>query len=412
MTRAPLGLLAVVALTLMMSLASSSGLAAEKRTGPSLRLRETREELNQIKKELDRERKQARQVAQKERALSDGLKRIDRELQQKGRELKELQGKLKIGTERLQTTQRDIRLTQTRLEQIRDLFRRRVRAIYKQGRHGYVQVLLSSEDLSGAERRIRYLATIANQDQRLVASYSATLEMLETQQAELEQSKAELTRGQKAVEEKRVEILEEQHARRILLAKVQEDKKGHLAAAQELELAARELQRLIGRLQQHNRPQTGGKAPRSASSQALGPSGAPVGSFASLKGRLPWPTAGAVISTFGRQEHARYRTVTFNQGIEINAPAGQKIAAVAGGVVLYADWFKGYGRLIVVDHGEGYYTVYAHAAEIHVKVGNRVSKGQTLGLVGNTGSVNGSQLYFEVRYRGGPQDPVAWLAPM
>lgn len=392
-------------------LVSSSGLAAEPRMGSSSRLRKKREELSHVKKELDRERKQAQRVAQKERTLSEELDRIDRELQQKGRELKELQVKLKIGTERLQTTQRDIKLTRTHLDQLQDLFRRRVRAIYKQGRYGYVQALLSSEDLSGAERRIRYLATIANQDQRMVAAYTATLQTLGTQQAELERSKAELTLGQKTVTEKREEILEQKYARRVLLAKVQEEKKGHLAAVRELELAARELQSLIGRLQQQRRLQIG-RAPHPAPSRTTGLTEEPNGSFASLKGRLPWPTAGVLASTFGRKEHARYRTVTFNHGIEINAPDGQKIASVSDGVVLYADWFKGYGRLIVLDHGEGYYTVYAHAAEILVKVGDQVAKGQTIGSVGSSGSVTGSQLYFEVRYRGGPQDPVAWLAPM
>ena len=79
--------------------------------------------------------------------------------------------------------------------------------------------------------------------------------------------------------------------------------------------------------------------------------------------------------------------------------------------MLYADWFKGYGRLIVLDHGEGYYTVYAHAAEILVRIGDRAAKGQSIGLVGTSGSVAGSQLYFEVRHRGRPQDPIAWLAP-
>ncbi|MDE2179394.1 MAG: peptidoglycan DD-metalloendopeptidase family protein [candidate division NC10 bacterium] len=411
MARSPLTLRAVAALMATLLLGPHSGLAAAKGAGVSSRLREKREQLSQVKKDLDRERKQAQQVARKERSLSEELDQIDRELQQKGRALKELQTRLKVSTERLQMTQRDIRLTRAHLDHIQDLFRRRVRAIYKQGRHGYVQALLSSEDLSGAGRRIRYLATIANQDQRMVATYTATLETLGTQQAELERSKAELSEGQKAVTAKREEILEEQHARRVLLAKVQEEKKGHLAAVRELELATRELQRLISRLQQQRRPQIG-RTPHPAPSQPPGPSEELTGSFASLKGRLPWPTTGALASTFGRQEHARYRTVTFNHGIEINAPEGQKIVSVADGVVLYADWFKGYGRLIVLDHGEGYYTVYAHAAAILVKVGDRAAKGQTIGSVGNTGSVIGSQLYFEVRYRGGPQDPVAWLAPM
>lgn len=410
MARSPLTLGVVVALMAVLLLCPPSGLAVETKAGPSSRLREKREELKQVKGELDRKRKQAQQVARKERSLSEKLDQIDRELQQKGRELKGLQARLKVSTERLQTTQRDIRLTQTHLVQMQDLFRRRIRAIYKQGRHGYVQALLSSEDLSGAGRRIRYLAAIANQDQQMIAAYTGAIETLSTKQAELERSKTELTLGQKAVTAKREEILEEQQARRLLLANVQEQKKGHLAAIRGLEQAASDLQGLIGRLQQRKRSQIG-RAPSPGPLRAPAFSEGQIGSFASLKGRLPWPTTGTLTSTFGRQEHARYRTATFNHGIEINAPEGQKIASVSDGTTLYADWFKGYGRLIVLDHGEGYYTVYAHAAEILVKVGDRVAKGQAIGLVGNTGSVTGSQLYFEVRHRGGPQDPVAWLAP-
>jgi septal ring factor EnvC (AmiA/AmiB activator) len=215
--------------------------------------------------------------------------------------------------------------------------------------------------------------------------------------------------SQKAVAAKREEILEEQRARRVLLAKVQEQKKGHLAAIRELELAARELQGLIGRLQREKRPRSA-RAPAPELPGAPAPLQGSGAAFASLKGRLPWPTPGTLTSTFGRQEHPRYRTVTFNRGIEINAPEGQRIVAVSDGTVLYADWFKGYGRLIVLDHGEGYYTVYAHAAEILVRLGDRVTKGQSIGLVGNSGSVAGSQLYFEVRHRGRPQDPMSWLA--
>lgn len=410
MTRLPLTILPVVALTGALLLGPQSGLAAEKEREPSSRLRNKREELNQLKRELDRERKQARQIAQKEQSLFDELDRIDRGLQQKGRELKGLQAKLRTNTERLQTIQKEIRLTQANLDQIKGLFRRRVRAIYKQGGHGYVRALLSSEDLSDAGRRIRYLAAIANQDQRMVAAYTAALEALQTQQAELEHSRVELTLSQKAVTAKREEILEEQRARRVLLAKVQEKKKGHLAAIRQLELAARELQGLIGRLQREKRLQAS-RAPAPEPLRAPALSGGKPAAFASLRGRLPWPTPGTLASTFGRQEHPRYRTVTFNRGIEINAPEGQQIVAVSNGTVLYADWFKGYGRLIVLDHGEGYYTVYAHAAEILAKIGDEVAKGQPIGLVGNTGSVNGSQLYFEVRHRGRPQDPIAWLAP-
>ncbi|HLC20506.1 MAG TPA: hypothetical protein VJM10_00160, partial [Candidatus Methylomirabilis sp.] len=152
------------------------GLSAQKEPGSSSRLRDKRQELTKVRRELDRERKQAKLVARKEQSLFEELDQIDRQLRQRGQELKELQVKLRTSTQRLHAIQREIKLTQTQLDQIKGLFRRRVRAIYKQGRHGYVQALLSSEDLSGAGRRIRYLAAIANQDRRMVASYTAGLE--------------------------------------------------------------------------------------------------------------------------------------------------------------------------------------------------------------------------------------------
>ena len=103
--------------------------------------------------------------------------------------------------------------------------------------------------------------------------------------------------------------------------------------------------------------------------------------------------------------------MTFNRGIEIAAPEGKDIVAVAEGSVIYADWFKGYGRLIILDHGGGYFTLYAHASEVLIRPGESVSRGQVIGKVGDTGSLEGPQLYFELRHKGKPQDPLAWLQP-
>ena len=118
---------------------------------------------------------------------------------------------------------------------------------------------------------------------------------------------------------------------------------------------------------------------------------------------------GMLASTFGRQEHPRFHTVTFNRGIEITAPQGRDIVAVAEGTVIYADWFKGYGRLIILDHGSGYFTLYAHASDILIKTGDAVSGGQVIAKVGDSGSLEGPQLYFELRHKGKPQDPLTWL---
>jgi septal ring factor EnvC (AmiA/AmiB activator) len=133
--------------------------------------------------------------------------------------------------------------------------------------------------------------------------------------------------------------------------------------------------------------------------------------FAALRGRLGWPVAGKVVGDYGAQIHPRFGTKTFRHGIDIGVPEGTRIVAVAPGHVLYTGWFRGYGNLIILDHGGEYYTLYAHAADIRVTEGDEIRQGQVIGAVGDTGSLEGARLYFEVRHQGRPQDPTQWLVP-
>ncbi|HEV8457505.1 MAG TPA: peptidoglycan DD-metalloendopeptidase family protein [Methylomirabilota bacterium] len=138
---------------------------------------------------------------------------------------------------------------------------------------------------------------------------------------------------------------------------------------------------------------------------------APGTGFAGLRGRLAWPADGRVVGEYGAQVHPRFGTKTFRNGIDIDVAEGTSIVAVAAGHVLYTGWFRGYGNLIIVDHGGEYFTLYAHAANIRVAEGDEVKQGQAIGTVGDTGSLQGPRLYFEVRHAGKPQDPAQWLRP-
>ena len=204
------------------------------------------------------------------------------------------------------------------------------------------------------------------------------------------------------VERERAEMDREAARRRGLLAKVREERAYHERMVGELSEAAKRLEALIRDLQARQRrmtklppPGKGGEPP------AIG--------FGTLRGSLPWPTDGRIVSAFGEQVHPRFGTRTFRRGIDIEAGEGAGIVAVAAGHVVYTGWFKGYGNLIILDHGNDFYTLYAHAAEIRVKEGDDVRQGQTIGAVGDTGSLAGPRLYFEVRYQGRPQDPAEWL---
>ncbi len=381
----------------------------------SSRAGESREQLKRIQRELGRERQRVKEAGKKEASLAQELARLDADLGEKTRQLRGLEGTLRDSTQRIAKLSREIAVTDARLSASRTLLKRRLRAMYKQSRVGYVRMLLSADDLSSAGRRLKYLTAIAGQDQRLMQRYSSTLEDLSAKRAELERSKAELAAATEKTATTRGQIVEEQRKRRILLASVREEKAGHLAQVKELEHSAKELQTLIARLQREEERQR--RAARTTvRREAPGRKGevsevSDDGRFGQLRGKLPWPAEGTLASAFGRQEHPRFHTVIFNHGIEISAPEGREVRAVADGSVIFADWFKGYGRLLILDHGGGYFTLYAHASEFLAKPGEAVTRGQVIAKVGDTGSLEGPQLYFELRHKGKPEDPLAWLQP-
>ena len=137
----------------------------------------------------------------------------------------------------------------------------------------------------------------------------------------------------------------------------------------------------------------------------------PFSGFARLKGRLPRPAEGRIATGFGRVVNPRFRTVTVHNGVDIAAARGEQVRAVAPGRVVHAGWFKGYGNLVIVDHGEGFHTLVAHLDAMSAAAGEDVEAGAPLGTAGDSGSLEGPLLYFELREKGRPVDPRPWLAP-
>jgi len=149
---------------------------------------------------------------------------------------------------------------------------------------------------------------------------------------------------------------------------------------------------------------------KAANQAASGPSRSYKEAAGSARSRLPWPLEGQVLTRFGTQRHPQFGTMVYRRGIEIQAHEGESVRAVQGGLVAYADWYKGYGKLMIIDHGGGFYTLYGNLSRLDLKKEDRVAGGQVLGLAGETGGTKGSKLYFEIRRNGEAQDPLAWLA--
>jgi murein hydrolase activator len=165
----------------------------------------------------------------------------------------------------------------------------------------------------------------------------------------------------------------------------------------EMERAAESMQELIAELERRRKERA-----------SEGMSGS---AFAAGRGSLPWPVRGPVLQPYGRSVHPEFKTVVVNKGVNIAAAMGTPIRSVAAGTVQYVDWLPGYGKCIIVDHGDGFYTLYAHASAIFPAEGTTVRAGEVLGEVGDTGSLNGAQLYFEIRKGKDSLDPSAWLSP-
>lgn len=366
-------------------------------------IQEKREKLRELHRELRKEREKVRKVIQKERSLSQELARIEKLLERKDREIKGLQIKLRENEGRIALLNKEIWGAERKLRKTKEFLKQRLRTIYKLGKLGYLRLLLSAEDLNQMGKRIKYLQAIAKEDQQILQVYQNTISELDTKKTELERQKTQLKKNQKELKESQREIADERRRRGVLLARLRDEKEGHLKTIKELEDASRQLQALIARLRAEEEA-----AKKKATIIPPFPGDT---KFTAMKGKLPWPTGGTLITTYGRQEHPKFQTVTFSRGIGISAPEGKEILAVYEGVVLYADWFQGYGKLIILDHGSGYYTLYAHASELLVKQGDKVESRQVIAKVGDTGSLEGAQLYFEVRNKGKPEDPLGWLGP-
>ncbi len=191
-------------------------------------------------------------------------------------------------------------------------------------------------------------------------------------------------------------ISRERSTRKRLLADIRSQKALELAAIDALSRAANDLDSKISLL--NSQVETAGT--HKNNSQIA---------FSTHKGLLIMPVIGKIISLFGPYKNQKYNISNFRSGIDFKADKGEPIRSIFQGKVLYSNWFKGYGNMIVIDHGNNYYTIYAHLEETFKSKGNSVETGEVIATVGDTGSMEGAKLYFEVRHHGKPENPLVWL---
>lgn len=363
----------------------------------SLLLKEKK--LEDVRKQIREEKKSVKEISEKETSVLGELEEVNKKLLTSRDELKKIEDGVRDVNARISRANGNISRLEREKKEIFEKLNGRLRAMYRMRRGESVKALLSSDSASGLGRKHKYLAMIMDSDSSLIERCERNIEGLAGEKKGLDALAGEMKSSMASVLAKKRETESIQRERVALLNDVKREKERRIRTINELEQAAAGLSDLIDRLRAESREgHDAAPAPEDSSG------------FGAMKGRLIMPVEGRVVSFYGKVKHPRFQTVTFNNGIVIGAPTGTPVKNVYDGKVVYAGWLKGYGQVMIVDHRGGYYTLFAYLSRALKERGEMVKQGAEIALVGDTGPDSTQGLYFEIRQKGVPRDPMSWLA--
>lgn len=373
-----------------------------------------KEDLQDIKKQIKEKNRLITKTQKVETKVSGELAQIQKSLAEKQSNLVALGRDLAVVEKGVDRTLQDIERERQEAERKKAQINRRVAALYKGGDTGNLRVFFSSESFPQMSENLRYMRSILENDKKLFQQYNDNVQRLNKLKQQLEQDAARKEGIRRSIEAKKREIEQEKSRKATYLVKVRQDKQGYLASLKELQANAARLQSMIRKLEAKSRKAYSAKG-RSKGSEG-GQAGVtakatpvPGRGLGAQKGKLSLPVRGTIVDRFGRHKHPDFDSFTVSNGISVQAPAGSAIHAIDDGEVIFANYFKGYGNMIIVDHGEGFFSLYAHASSIAKRVGAKVTRNEVLASVGDVDSTKGPMLYFEIRYQGKPVDPSPWF---
>lgn len=360
------------------------GLQASRKDQIEKDITQKKKDLREIRKEISVTREKAKKIRGRESSILGSLNALEIELYQNERELRQMDGQLSQIKGRLLQTKTQIAALNSGLERTRGELFLRLTALYKMGRTPPETILLTSQSFTDLVKIDKYFRVIINSDARLVETYQYQVALKERYQEELTRDQRQWERSITEVEKKKAEIQSIKKKRQVLLKSIQNQKVVYQKLIKELEERTKNLQTLVQKLEREKSLLSYGKAKPE-----------------NFKGRLTPPVHGKVISLFKERGQ---------NGIEIQAAMGTEIRAVLPGKVLYADWFKGFGNIVIIDHGNHVFTVSGYLSQLLKKAGEEVDQGEAIGLVGGAGALKGPSLYFEIRHQGKPQNPMDWIS--
>ncbi len=355
------------------------------------RLDDLEERLAQMRKQIEAGRRRIAELRQEGQDLDAVLKELGRQRDLLASYLRELAAKERALEGEIAREETLLEQRQVRLGYLRRDFSGLLRQFQKHRAAEVAELLFSSSNFAELFARLQYWARTVKAVRNRADSLRGALEATRRVISKLRERKKRLarTRAERRARLDELEVISAERRRQ------RECLEAEIAAFEDqvrrMEEASLRLQQLIAEEQARAHPLL------------------PAEGLTGRRGRLPWPVSGRVITGFGTHIHPRYGTRVQFEGIEIAAPMGEPVLAVAPGEVVYSGWFEGYGRTVILAHGGGFYTVYGHCSSLSVRKGERVEERQEIARVGDTDSIKGSCLYFELRRGREALDPRRWL---
>ena len=330
----------------------------------------------------------ARALSSREASLLGALDDAQRALAAASAEAARVEAELAVAEAALSAARAGSEAVDAQLAARLDVLRPRLVARTRMSRMTALRLVAGSGSLSDISRRRYLVDRILERDAALLRETQALKAARERARSEQEEAASRLASLAQQAGQRRDDAARRREEQDALLRSIRSEKGLHARAAAEAAAQEKRLSMLL---------------------VGLDPGSGQGRGFGALRGRLPLPAAGRIEAGFGRVVDPRFNTVTQHPGLDIRAPAGAPVHAVADGRVVHAGWFRGYGNIVIVDHGDGYHTLVAHLGSMRTAVGEEVEAGAILGTVGDSGSLKGPMLYFEIREKQRPVDPAPWL---
>jgi septal ring factor EnvC (AmiA/AmiB activator) len=347
-------------------------------------------QIEQIENDLKLEKEKYIKYDVKEKDILEELTNIETEISEKRKKLNELESEIGAKRDELSRQQKALNEIQSELDLTEGMLAQRRVAFYKNAKRGYLRVLLSTNDLNVLNHNMKYLRVIMHEDRKVMNTLGLRKAEFSRQMADIKEQLDAVSHLEEAENQGLTELKQALEKEVLLLARIHKEKEFYEVAVNELQSAADSMKETIANLEDISKRQ-----------KIRLPS-----DFGKSKGKLPLPLKGKILKNVKKTGE---RAIENNKGIYIGAPSGSQVMAVFSGRVDYSGILKGYGQVIVINHGDRYFTISAYLSELKKNKGDTVSAGDVIGDVGEAGLSTGPALYFEVRKGEENLNPLKWL---